>query len=442
MDRACFRRQRLALSVMACADVSGMDGRSAFWRQANGKPGPAARDNPADMKILMLHNRYLVPGGEDQATTADAALLRDHGHEVELLVEDNRRVELLGKARTGMRTVWSRESYRRIDAKLQAGNFDILHVQNFFPLWSPAVYYAASRNGVPVVQTLHNYRLMCANSLLFRDQHVCEECMGRVFPWPAILHACYRNNRAASAAVAAMISAHKLAGTWSRRVAIYIAVSEFTREKYIAGGMPAERIVVKPNFIHPTPSPGNGGGGYALYAGRLSAEKGIATMLEAWKSARNPIPLKIVGEGPLAELVIAAAKTGNGIEYLGPRLLPEVLDLMRSAEFLVFPSEWYETMGRTIMEAFAVGTPVVASRIGPPASMIVPGETGFHFQPGNVAELRERVEWCSNHLVELRAMRRRARQAFEANYTGAANAEILLTAYGMAKRTVAGRKAN
>ena len=165
-------------------------------------------------------------------------------------------------------------------------------------------------------------------------------------------------------------------------------------------------------------------------------------MLDAWKSACNPIPLKIVGEGPLAELVIATSKAGSGIEYLGPRLLPEVLDLMRSADFLVFPSEWYETMGRTIMEAFAVGTPVVASRIGPPASMIAPGETGFHFQPGNVAELRERVEWCSSHLAELRAIRGRARQAFEANYTGVANAEILLTAYGMAKRTVASRKAH
>jgi glycosyltransferase involved in cell wall biosynthesis len=393
------------------------------------------------MKILMLHNRYLLPGGEDQAALADAALLRDLGHEVELVVEDNRRVEQLGKARTGVRTVWSQEAYCRIGKKLRTGNFDILHVQNFFPLWSPSVYYAASRNGVPVVQTLHNYRLMCANSLLFRDQHVCEECMGRLFPWPAILHACYRNNRAASAAVAGMISAHKIAGTWSRRVAIYIAVSEFTRDKYIAGGMAAERIVVKPNFIHPAPLLGAGGGGYALYVGRLSPEKGIATMLEAWQGARNAIHLKIVGEGPLAELVIAAAQAGGGIEYLGPRLLPEVLDLMRSAEFLIFPSEWYETMGRTIMEAFAVGTPVVASRIGPPASMIVPGETGFHFQPGNVAELRERVEWCSSHLEGLGAMRGKARQAFEANYTGAVNAEILLTAYGMAKRAVTDRKA-
>jgi glycosyltransferase involved in cell wall biosynthesis len=200
--------------------------------------------------------------------------------------------------------------------------------------------------------------------------------------------------------------------------------------------------VVKPNFIHPTPLPGPGGGGYALYAGRLSPEKGIVTMLDAWKSSRNPIPLKIVGEGPLADLVIAATKAVSGIEYLGPRLLPDVLDLMRRAEFLVFPSEWYETMGRTIMEAFAVGTPVVASRIGPPASMIVSDETGFHFQPGNAKELRKRVEWCSSHLAEVRAMRSKARQTFEANYTGAANAKVLLAAYGMAKRAVAGHKFN
>ncbi|MCU1255206.1 MAG: glycosyltransferase [Candidatus Angelobacter sp.] len=390
------------------------------------------------MKILMLHNRYLIPGGEDQCSVAEAALLRDHGHEVELLEEDNRRVEQLGHARTAFRTVWSRESYRRIDQLLRSGNFDILHVQNFFPLWSPSVYYAASRNHVPVIQTLHNYRLMCANALLFRDQHLCQECLGRFMPWHGVVHACYRNSRAASAVAAGMVGAHKLAGTWRKRVATYIAVSEFAREIYVAGGLPAEKIAVKPNFIHPSPEPGAGGGGYALYVGRLSTEKGIATMLEAWKSAHEAIPLKIAGEGPLAELVITTAREGSRIEYLGAKLLPEVLDLMRRAEFLVFPSELYETMGRTIMEAFAVGTPVVAARIGPPATMVVPRETGFHFTPGSVAELRERAEWCSHNLDQLRAMRGKARQTFEACYTGAANVAMLLAIYGRAQEA-AGR---
>lgn len=385
------------------------------------------------MKILMLHNRYLIPGGEDQCSVAEAALLRDQGHEVELLEEDNRRVEQLGHTRTALRTVWSRESYRRIDELLRSGNFDILHVQNFFPLWSPSIYYAASRNHVPVIQTLHNYRLMCANALLFRDQHLCQECLGRFMPWHGVVHACYRNSRAASAVVASMVGAHKLAGTWRKRVATYIAVSEFAREIYVAGGLPAEKIAVKPNFIHPSPEPGAGGGGYALYVGRLNVEKGVATMLEAWKSAHEAIPLKIAGEGPLAELVITTARECSRIEYLGAKLLPEVLDLMRRAEFLIFPSELYETMGRTIMEAFAVGTPVVAARIGPPATMVIPGETGFHFTPGSVAELRERAEWCSRNLDQLRAMRGKARQAFEARYTGAANAAMLLAIYGRAQ---------
>ncbi|HEV7551292.1 MAG TPA: glycosyltransferase family 4 protein [Candidatus Angelobacter sp.] len=381
----------------------------------------------------MLHNRYLIPGGEDQCSIAEAALLRDHGHEVELVEEDNRRVEQLGHARTALRTVWSHESYRQIDELLRAGGFDILHVQNFFPLWSPSVYYAASRNHVPVVQTLHNYRLMCANALLFRDQHLCQECLGRFMPWHGVLHACYRNSRTASAVVASMVGAHKLAGTWRKRVARYIAVSEFARNIYITGGLPPEKIVVKPNFIHPSPVPGGGGGGYALYVGRLSKEKGVATMLEAWESAHDPVPLKIVGEGPLAELVVTAARESHGIQYLGAKALPEVLDLMRSAEFLVFPSEWYETMGRTIMEAFAVGTPVVAAKIGPPATMVVAGETGFHFTPGSVAELREWMERSSLHLAQLRAMRSKARRAFEASYTGAANVELLLAIYSKAQ---------
>jgi glycosyltransferase involved in cell wall biosynthesis len=249
-----------------------------------------------------------------------------------------------------------------------------------------------------------------------------------------MVHACYRNSRPASAAVAAMVGVHKLARTWRNRITRYIAVSEFARQKYIAGGFPAEQIAVKPNFIHPAPAAGSGGGGYALYVGRLSAEKGIATMLEAWKGAQGPIPLKIAGQGPLEELVMAAAGACERIQYLGGKSLPEVLELMRNAEFLVFPSESYETMGRTIMEAFAVGTPVVASKIGPPGTIIVPGKTGFHFKPGSAAELRERVEWCSRNLGHLRSLRIHARRAFEADYTGPANLEMLVKIYRQAQQ--------
>ena len=382
----------------------------------------------------MLHNRYLLPGGEDQSTIAEASLLGEHGCQVELLEEDNRRVEGLGKARTAIRTVWSLESHRRIYKKLQDGGFDVLHVQNFFPLWSPSVYYAAAKCDVPVVQTLRNYRLLCVNAYLFRDNHVCEDCLGRVIPWSGIRHACYRESRAGSAVLASMIGLHKLMGTWKREVQTYIALTEFAREKYIAGGLPADKIVVKPNFVHPSPEPGVGKGGYALFVGRLSAEKGIETLLEAWKTAANPLRLKIAGDGPCTEVVRAASKQCVAIEYLGRRSPREVMDLMREAEFLVFPSEWYEGMPRTVIESFAVGTPVVASNIGATASMVVPGETGFHFQPGNVADLREKVEWCSRNVEQIHGLRTSARRVFEAKYTGAANAKMLINIYRRATK--------
>jgi glycosyltransferase involved in cell wall biosynthesis len=332
-----------------------------------------------------------------------------------------------------VRTIWSSESFHRIYEKLRTGKFDVLHVQNFFPLWSPAVYYAAAKCNVPVVQTLRNYRLMCVNSVFFRDSHVCEDCLGKRFPWSGILHACYRNSRAASAVVAGMNGIHNLAGTWRKKVHVYIALTEFARDKYIAGGLPTEKIVVKPNFVYPAPQPGLGQGRYVLFVGRLSAEKGIVTLLKAWQTAANPLPLKIVGDGPLSGIVEDSAWQNPAIEYLGRRSSDEVTQLMGQAEFLVFPTECYEGMPRTVIESFAVGTPVLASNLGATASMVVPGETGFHFTPGHVADLRERMEWCSQNLDQVRAMRSRARQEFEGNYTGTANARMLMAIYKRAQ---------
>ena len=244
------------------------------------------------MRVLMLHNRYLVSGGEDGAVADDVALLREHGHEVELLEKSNAEVEQIGRTRTALNTVWSWESCQRVAKALQAGPFDVLHAHNIFPLWSPSVYYAAARAGVPVVQTLHNYRLMCVNALLFRNGHICDECLGKSFAWPGIAHACYRESRSGSAVVACMAGMHRLASTWARKVTLYIAVSEFAREKYIEGGLPPEKIAVKPNFVYSSPTAGAGGGGYALYVGRLSTEKGITTMLRAWDTRAADLAFK------------------------------------------------------------------------------------------------------------------------------------------------------
>lgn len=377
----------------------------------------------------MLHNRYLVPGGEDQSTAAEVALLREVGCSVDLLEHDNHEIEHLSRARVALRTIWSQQSFREVFDRLRSDDYDVLHVQNFFPLWSPSVYHAAAKAGVPVVQTLRNYRLMCVNSLFFRDGHPCEDCLARTVPWPGILHACYRHSRAGSTVVAGMITAHRLLRTWQTKVNAYVALTAFAREKFIAGGLPAEKIMIKPNFVHPAPRIGYGGGGYALFAGRLSSEKGIDTLLNSWTASNSVLPLKIVGDGPESARVAAAATSTANIEYLGRKSTEELMQLMRGAEFLVFPSECYENMPRTIIEAFAVGTPVLASKIGAGISMVEPDKTGFHFKAGDVDDLRRVAEWCSRKLDAVRALRSQARSEYELKYSGPTNAQAMLEIY-------------
>ena len=381
------------------------------------------------MRILSVHNRYQIRGGEDGSRELEERLLRDMGHQVDVYEEHNDRVATLGKLRLVSKTIWSVETYQNVNSLLTEQTYDVIHVQNFFPLISPSVYYAAKAKGIPVVQTLRNYRLLCPNGEFFRDGRVCEDCLGQFVPLPGVVHACYRGNRAATAVVAAMLTVHRAMGTWTNLIDIYIALNEFAREKFIEGGLPAEKIVVKPNFVHPDPSSGEGRGGYALFVGRLSLEKGLDTLFKAWESLGSKITLKIVGDGPLAPQVAESVAKGSGIEYLGYRPLTEVYELMGEAAFLVFPSEWYEGQPRTIIESFAVGTPVVASNLGAMSTLVSPGRTGFHFRPGDSGDLVAQVEWALAHPDELARMRREARAEFEAKYTAQENYLRLMEIY-------------
>lgn len=381
------------------------------------------------MRILSVHNRYQIRGGEDGSRELEERLLRDMGHQVDVYEEHNDRVATLGKLRLVSKTIWSVETYQNVNSLLTEQTYDVIHVQNFFPLISPSVYYAAKAKGIPVVQTLRNYRLLCPNGEFFRDGRVCEDCLGQFVPLPGVVHACYRGNRAATAVVAAMLTVHRAMGTWTNLIDIYIALNEFAREKFIEGGLPAEKIVVKPNFVHPDPSSGEGRGGYALFVGRLSREKGLDTLFKAWESLGSKITLKIVGDGPLAPQVAESVAKGSGIEYLGYRPLTEVYELMGEAAFLVFPSKWYEGQPRTIIESFAVGTPVVASNLGAMSTLVSPGRTGFHFRPGDSGDLVAQVEWALAHPDELARMRREARAEFEAKYTAQENYLRLMEIY-------------
>lgn len=377
----------------------------------------------------MAHNHYVERGGEDESTDVEVALLRDNHNDVDLYTRDSRDIPKSRKFRNGLNAIWSSRAYADVRERLKRKNYDVVHIQNFFPVISPAIYYAARAEGVPVVQTLRNYRLLCPNAQLYRDNHACGDCVQKSVPWPGILHSCYRSSALASAAVAAMISVHRALRTWDRQVDVYVALTEFAKAKFIEGGLPESKIVIKPNVVYPDPGIGEGRGGFALYAGRLSAEKGIGTLVSAWERIEGRLLLKIVGDGPLAPEVAAAARQNRKVEWLGRKNREEVMKLMQAAEFCLFPSHLYEGLPRSIIESFAVGTPVVASNQGGMVNIIKHGVNGLHFLTGDSEDLTRKLDWLITHPQELKTMRTAARAEYEARYTAESNLELLLGIY-------------
>nr|WP_237182009.1 glycosyltransferase [Rhodothermus bifroesti] len=327
-------------------------------------------------------------------------------------------------------TVWNGEAYQNFRALIREKRPQVVHIHNTFPLASPAVIHAAKAEKLPVVMTLHNYRLLCVNALFFRQGRVCEDCLGHL-PWRGVVHGCYRDSRAASAVVAGMLTFHRLLGTWDM-VDRYIVLTEFSRQKFIRAGFPPEKLVVKPNFVHPDPGVGAGKGGYALFVGRLSPEKGVGTLLKAWESLGGRVPLKIVGDGPLAQEVSLTTQRIQGVEWLGRKDLEEVYALMGDAAFLVFPSEWYEGFPRVIAEAFAKGLPILVTAVGSQGSIIDDGRTGLLFCPGDPEDLAAKVEWLLAHPRDLARMRQEARAEYEAKYTAERNYQMLMEIYQQA----------
>jgi len=308
---------------------------------------------------------------------------------------------------------------------------EIIHVHNWFPMLSPSIFVEADTSNIPIVQTLHNFRMICANALLYRDGAVCTDCVGKLFPVDAIVHGCYRNSRAGSAIVAAAFAYHRLAHTWDG-VDQFIAISGFEREILISGGLPAERVAVKPNFVGSEIGKSDGKTeDAALFAGRLSPEKGIRTMLSAWNSGRISFRLKIVGDGPLKEEVTAFAAKNSQVEYLGFQTPEAVYSEMARARFLVFPSEWYETFGRTVIEAFSQGTPVLAADLGGVRELVSEGVTGYCFPPGDVNTLVEKT-LCFSASEEYKRMRLNCRSLFLSKYTAEVNYTLLEEIYAKA----------
>jgi glycosyltransferase involved in cell wall biosynthesis len=390
------------------------------------------------MKILLVHNTYQIPGGEDEVHRRERALLLSRGHQVVDYVRGNdeiKRYRWWEKAALPARAIWALNSYAEIRGILKRSKCDVAHFHNTFPLISPAAYYACREAGVPVIQSLHNPRLVCPAATFERDHRVCQDCLGRKFAWPSVLHGCYRESRTQTSIVAAMLAIHRQLKTWEKLVDRYIVFTEFYRRKFVEAGLPPEKIVIKPHFVEDHGVRQNVGS-YALFVGRLAPVKGVDTLIEAWRGLRE-IPLMIRGEGPLSHKVQQLARESGGTVRLLPRLnQDELAGLMQGARFLVWPSEgYYETFGCVAAEAFSCGVPVLASRTGMMQEIVTDGCTGLHFNPGNSEDLAAKVKWAWTHQEEMAVMGHAARAEYDAKYTAESNYKMLIRIYEQAIAT-------
>jgi glycosyltransferase involved in cell wall biosynthesis len=384
------------------------------------------------VRILVAHNRYQLGGGEDAVVRDEVELLRHSGHCVELLEQDNDVIHgVRGKLIASMSVFYSVRSRERMKHVVHDFQPDIFHVHNWFPMLSPSIILEADASGVPTVQTLHNFRMLCANALLYRNGTVCTDCMGKALPVDGVVHGCYRGSRAGSAIVTAAYAFHRMAHTWDG-VDLFVAASGFQRELLVRGGLPAERVVVKPNFVGlDTLDVETNREDIALFVGRLSPEKGIATLLAAWNTGRIRLRLKIIGDGPMVDAVRSCAARNSGVEYVGPQPPEAVYREMAKAKFLVFPSECIETFGRTVVEAFSRSTPVLAADLGGVRELVEEGVTGYRFPPGDADALAAgALRFPAGEDYE--RMGSNCRSMFESQFTAEINCRSLMEIYARA----------
>jgi glycosyltransferase involved in cell wall biosynthesis/ubiquinone/menaquinone biosynthesis C-methylase UbiE len=385
------------------------------------------------LKILLVHEPYQRSGGEDAVFNAEKELLLAAGHRVSEFKRKNEEIVTDGfwaNASVGLRTTWAWDSAGMLRTVLRKENPDIVHFHNTFPLISPAAYYVCREARVPVVQTLHNYRLLCPSGAFFRDGNICQECLSHGVS-RSVRYGCYRNSRPATVAVALMLAFHNRLKTWVEMVDKYIAPTDFVRQKYVEAGVPGGKITVKPHFVRLDPGMGRGAGEYALFIGRLVPEKGVRTLVESWKFLESAVPLRIVGDGPLRlELEAQRNQTlSSDVRFEGWLSPNQLRVVMQRAAFLICPSEWYECVPLTLLEAFACGLPVIASRLGAMAEVVEDGRTGVHFTARDPRDLASKVEEMWAHRDGLAAMGRECRLEYETKYSADKNYRALMDVY-------------
>jgi glycosyltransferase involved in cell wall biosynthesis len=388
------------------------------------------------MKIIMVHNSYREAGGEDVVFESEQRLLERAGHRVIPYVRSNRELDsasFLDRIAIVPRMLWSSKTRSEFAAVLDAENPDLVHVHNTFMVISPSIYSACSERSIPVVQTLHNLRLLCPAGNFFRDGIICKECVDQSL-LRSVRHGCYRNSRAATASVALMVAFHRTLDTWRKSITRFITLTEFAKKEFVAAGFPSDKFVVKPNFADPDPSQRIAAGKYALFVGRLMENKGVRILLDAWKRIPTQYPLEIVGDGPERYALETEARESqlSGITFRGQLSREAVIETIKGARYIIVPSTLLEGFPMCIVESFACGTPVLCSRLGSLAEIVEDHITGLHFNPGDAKDLASKVEWAWNHPRELAQMGRAARVKYETDYTAEKNYSLLMGIYQQA----------
>ncbi len=394
----------------------------------------AGRGGDEDVRkpgVLVIHNRYRRSGGEDTVVRAEIALLRERGHRVTEYVRDNMAIDSFGalrKASLMLSTTWNQRVYAELRRLIRTEHPAVVHCHNLLPLISPAAYYACRAEGVPVLQSLHNFRLRCPAGTLFRREAACKDCDGKL--GRAVLRGCYRDSRTQTGAVALMLGTHRALGTWREGIDAYTAPSQFCLERMAAGGVPREKITLRPNFLLHDPGARTGSDDYVVFVGRLCAEKGIRQLLQAWRRLPR-IPLLIVGDGPMrGEAENYIDRNGMGNVHLAGILGPvETLASVKGARFVVFPSIGYETFGMTVLEAAACGVAAVGSRLGAISELVEDEKTGLLFDPHNEDELVEKVGWAWSNAAAIDEMGAGARKRYLQYYTAEKSYDALMKIY-------------
>ncbi len=378
------------------------------------------------MKVLVIHNLYKILGGEDLSTESEVSLLRCNGIDVDTFYVDNANIELKKRSTLAVNSIWSNHYYREILKKINDGKYDIVHVHNFFPLLSPSIFYACRKAKTKVILSVHNYRLICPNAQMYINGKICKACVGKTIPIQAILKKCYRKSAITSSAVVSMLAFHNFLNTWKDKVDGYICVSEFVKSQLLLGGFDDEKLHVKHNFVTTDIKPNFDDGQYYIYVGRLSEEKGIDILLKSFRNSCRR--LVIVGTGPLVRMVESFVVENPNTVYVGKRSLSEIYELISKAKALIFPSKWLEPFGRTIVEAFAHGTPVIASAMGGITELVTDYYNGFLFDPKEEEGLSKAINHFEN-LIDNRMIRLNTYETYRKNYLPSINFAQMMTIY-------------